>query len=172
MGDREDEADAAPVVRTRGPPLPEPVFERLVNPLVRWLLRSPFHGLVSDDVLLLTVTGRRTGREYAVPVGYEAHDGALYVTSHTDHVWWTNLRGGATVGVHLRGERRSGTAEVVEDDETVAAYVEGYIDRHGLDAVRRLAVVIEADERPDTEALVAGLAEAVVVRVELDGDAP
>ena len=156
-----------PPVRALDPPIPTAVFEYLVNPLVSAILRSRFHGAVSDSLLLLTYTGQKSGAEYTTPVGYEQRDGSLYVTSQTDRVWWKNLRGGAPVRVRLRGERHTGTAEVIEDDDAVAAYVLGFIDRHGLDSVRRLALAVEGEEVPTKEALAAGLSETVVVRVDL-----
>ena len=156
-------------VRPVTPPIPPAVFERLVNPLMERLLRSRLHPLVSDSLLLITFTGRRSGREYTTPVGYEQLDGTLYVTSQTDRTWWRNLRGGAPVTVHLRGERREGRAEVIEDDRAVAEYVRGYLDRHGLDAASRLALSVDAEGVPDLETLEAGLSAVVVVRIDLDG---
>lgn len=46
------------------------LLNRLVNPLVRTLLRSPLHFLLSRRLLLLQITGRRTGRVFEILVGY------------------------------------------------------------------------------------------------------
>lgn len=156
-------------VRPISPPVPPVVFERVVNPLMKRLLRSRLHPLVSDSLLLVTFTGRQSGREYTTPVGYEQLDGTLYVTSQTDRTWWRNLRDDAPVTVHLRGERREGRTEVIEDDRAVAEYVRGYLVRHGVDAASRLALSVDADEVPDLESLEAGLVEVVVIRIDLDG---
>lgn len=154
-------------VRTRTPPAwLQPAFT-VINPLMKALLRSPLHGFVSDSLLSITFTGRTSGREYTTPVGYEALDGTLYITSQTDRVWWKNLRGGAEVSVRLRGERRVGHAEVIEANEAVADYVLGFVDRNGLDSVGRLALSFRDDELPDRETLAAGLDEVVVVEIEL-----
>jgi len=154
-------------VRTLDMPIPKPVFERVVNPLFERLLRSPLHGLVSDSLLLVTFTGRQSGREFTTPVGYEQRGDSLYVTTQTDRTWWKNLRGGASVTVRLRGETRHGETEVLEADEAIAEYVAGYIDRHGLDSVRRLAIAVDGDEVPSEAELAAGLGETVVVRIDL-----
>jgi deazaflavin-dependent oxidoreductase (nitroreductase family) len=169
MADPVTDADGQtePAVRPVSPPIPPVVFERLVNPLMTMLLRSPLHFLVSDPLLLVTFTGRKSGREHTTPVGYEQRDGALYVTTQTDRVWWRNLRGGAEVTVRLGGERRRGRAEAIEDDGAVAEYVHGYLERHGLDAASRIALAVDADEMPDVETLRRGLSEVVVVRIEL-----
>ena len=42
-----------------------------LNPLVAWVLRSPLHPLLDRVLLLLRVTGRQTGRQYWIPVGYQ-----------------------------------------------------------------------------------------------------
>lgn len=160
-------AAADPPVKTMTPPIPKAVFEYVVNPLIKAVLSSRFHGLLSDALLLITFTGRKSGREYTTPVGYEERDGVLYITSQTDRVWWKNLRGGADVTVRLRGERRHGHATVIEGDEAVADYVLEFIDRHGLDSVNRLALSIVGDEVPDRGTLAAGLGEVAVIRVEL-----
>ena len=49
---------------------PFAVVNRVGNPLVRAVLRSPAHGLLSGHLALLTVTGRRSGRAFTFPVGY------------------------------------------------------------------------------------------------------
>lgn len=158
----------APVVRPMTPPIPPVVFERVINPLMKRLLRSPLHSIASDAFLLLTFTGRRSGQEYTTPVGYEQVDGTIYVTSQTDRNWWRNLRGGAEVTVGLRGERRAGRADVIEDDRAVAEHVHGFLERHGVSAASRIALSIDADGLPDVEALAAGLADVVVVEIYLD----
>ncbi|GIH81261.1 nitroreductase/quinone reductase family protein [Planobispora longispora] len=88
---------------------------RLVNPVVRRLARSPLHVLLDDAVVLLTVRGRRSGREITVPVGYAEQDGELLLVSRTGRRWWRNLVGGAPVRVLLRGRERWGTARVFTD---------------------------------------------------------
>lgn len=155
-------------VETLTPPIPKSVFEYCINPLMKALLRSPLHGLISDAVMLITFTGRKSGRTYTTPVGFEELDGTLYVTSQTDRVWWKNLRGGAQVEVRLRGNRRGGHAEVIEDNQAVADYVLGFVDRHGVDSMSRLALSVQGDELPDMEDLAAGLDDVVVIEIELD----
>ncbi|MDZ7702479.1 MAG: nitroreductase/quinone reductase family protein [Halobacteriales archaeon] len=161
-----------PPVTTRTPPgWLKPAFT-VINPLMRALLRSPLHGLVSDSLLLITFTGRKSGQEYTTPVGYDEVDGTLYVTSQIDRVWWKNLRGGADVSVRLQGEERAGHASVIEDDEQVADYVLGYLERHGIGAAGRLALSFRDDEVPDRETLASCLEDVAVIEIELaDADA-
>jgi hypothetical protein len=149
---------------------PEPLF-RVINPVVSLLLRSPLHSLLSDSLLLLTFTGRRSGDEYTTPVGYWVRDGELVVL--TDSPWWRNLRGGQPVTVRLRGAVREGVATAHPPLDVVAEYVETYAARNGWDGVRRLGVVLDGDRAPTRAELEAGLEGMVVVTVGLtDGDLP
>jgi hypothetical protein len=58
------------------------------------VLRSPLHGLLSRRTALITVTGRRSGREFTFPVGYEQRgDGVCITVGSPEHKrWWRNLR--------------------------------------------------------------------------------
>jgi deazaflavin-dependent oxidoreductase (nitroreductase family) len=100
------------------PHTPFVVVNRAVNPLVRALLRSPAHGLVSGHLALITVTGRRSGRTYTFPVGY--HRDGDRVTIGIDWPerkrWWRNLREPARVELRLAGERHTGTAQAHGDE--------------------------------------------------------
>lgn len=91
------------------------------NPLMTWLLRSPFHRLISGSVMLLRYTGRKSGKPYATPVNYLRDGDALTTVSSRDRTWWRNLRGGAPVTLLLQGKQTPARGEVIETDEGVAA---------------------------------------------------
>ena len=150
------------------PPLPETAY-RFVNPLFEALLRSPLHFLVSDRLLLIAFTGRRSGREFTTPVAYDREGETLAITSTTDSDWWRNLRGGQPVTVHLQGERRRAIAELTEDTETVAQYLRRYIERNGTENTGVVGVRIEDGHTPTLDELRQAAEDIVVVRVCLDG---
>ena len=86
-----------------------------LNPVVAWVLRSPFHPLLGRGLLLLRVTGRRTGRRYWIPVGYQ-RDGdtvTVLVSKAPCKQWWRNYRAPGPVHVLLRGRTLHGRAQVV-----------------------------------------------------------
>jgi len=89
-----------------------------LNPVVTWLLRSPMHGLLSRALMLLQVTGRRTGRRYWIPVGYQrAGDTITVLVSRAPRkLWWRNFREPAPVVVLLRGRLMHGKAAVLQPD--------------------------------------------------------
>jgi F420H(2)-dependent quinone reductase len=96
------------------------VLNRAINPLVASLLRSPLHRLASRRLAVITYTGRRSGRRYTIPVGYEMADRRVTITvgSPDRKVWWRNLTGaGAPVELVLRGRRRTGHARATRAGE-------------------------------------------------------
>ena len=99
---------------------------RLANPVVRAVLRSRLHPLLSARFLLLGYRGRRSGRSYEIPLRYAAlPDGRLVVVAlRPDRkLWWRSVTESALVSVVLMGERRSGSASLVEGRERDAALV-------------------------------------------------
>jgi deazaflavin-dependent oxidoreductase (nitroreductase family) len=89
------------------------------NPFMAWLLRSPLHFFVSNAILLLSVTGRKSGAIYTTPVQYRRVGDTVYTFTNQTRTWWKNLRGGAPVTMIVKGKRVQGTANALTDHETV-----------------------------------------------------
>ena len=85
------------------------------------LLKSPLHGLISKNILLLTYTGSKSGKTYRLPVNYIPVGDSLLVTSSRTRTWWRSLRKGAPVSLQLRGLLVQAQAQAVEDTQEVAA---------------------------------------------------
>ena len=95
------------------------VFPR-ANPVARWILKSPLHGLISWYVVLLLFKGRWTGRRYEVPLAYHrAADGVVEAVTSSKGTWWRNLGSEQQISVVFRGTKRPATIEVVRNDEQV-----------------------------------------------------
>ena len=86
-----------------------------LNPVVATLLRSRAHWLLSRGLTLVTVTGRRSGRRYTIPVGYlETSDGIIVLVDDApSKTWWRNYLDGGPIEVLLRGVRRHGEAHTL-----------------------------------------------------------
>jgi deazaflavin-dependent oxidoreductase (nitroreductase family) len=124
------------------------VVLRLVNPFVGLLLRSPLHGLMSADVMLITVTGRRSGRRYTMPVSYLRDGDRVRCLTGREMTWWRNLRGGADVTLQLAGEERRGRAEAVVDDaDRIERALADFLTRLPRDAVY-YEVGLDGAQRP------------------------
>src|SRR5262245_16571261 len=89
-----------------------------MNRVVDFVLRSRFHWLLSRGLTLITVTGRRTGRRYTIPVGYLETSGAVVVLvgDAPSKTWWRNYLQPGPIEVSLRGIARFGSAVVIPPD--------------------------------------------------------
>jgi len=90
---------------------------RVVNVPMRRLLRLPFHTPLSGRLMLLTFTGRRTGRVYRQPVSY-VPDGDTLLTPAGGR-WKLNLREGEAIRVRLRGRDVLARPEFIRDVDEV-----------------------------------------------------
>lgn len=90
------------------------------NPMMVWLLKSPLHGFISKGVMLVTVTGRKSGRSISTPTNYVRDGNTLWVISWRERTWWRNLRGGTNVRVLLSGKSVEGRGLVIEEEKAVA----------------------------------------------------
>lgn len=129
---------------TKPPPL---WLFRALNPLMRTLLRSPLHGLVSGMLMLLSYTGRKSGKTFTIPIGYFAWD-TDEVMAFTTARWWTNLQGGTPVTLLLKRQPVKAVPTVIHEHEAVIATLEEFIKRRGLAAARKLPVGLPTDREP------------------------
>ena len=90
------------------------------NRLVALLLRSPLHPMASGQLALITVRGRRSGRDYTFPVGYRRDDTRVEIPVGWPErkLWWRNLQDGAPVELLLKGEAWTGRAQVRTDERS------------------------------------------------------
>ena len=97
------------------------------NDFMAWVLRSPFHGVLSNGMALITVTGRKTGKTYTTPVGFYEDGSYLWVVTSRERTWWRNLQGGADVKLLLKRKPVNGFAETELDSEAVMTRMYDYI---------------------------------------------
>ncbi len=144
--------------------MPESAFTRLGNQMTAALLRSPLHGILSANTMLITVTGRKSGQPITTPVNYVRSGRDLLVTSMRSRQWWRNARGGAPVLLLLRGKAVRGAAAVIEDERGVADALAAQI--HAASQVAKwYGVTLDATGNPDFTALDRLAKTRVVVRI-------
>ena len=148
------------------------VLQRLVryfNPVARFLLATPLHSLMSGRLMLLSFTGRKTGRSYTTPVSYVRIGDSLLVPG--GGAWWRNLEGTSQTQVCLHGVWSGVTPEVITEPIAVAELMQRML---AVNPALALFTGIKPglDGRPDAAALARErLRGFVVVRLRLDGGA-
>jgi hypothetical protein len=131
-----------------------------------WVLRSPFHQLLSENMLLISVTGRKSGREYTLPVNYQRAGDEIWITSRRERTWWRNLRGGAPVKLRLAGKQVRGRGEVFEDDMEVAKYLAEFLQR-SPSLARYFDVGLDSEGKLRGEDVARAALDRVIVRVKI-----
>jgi deazaflavin-dependent oxidoreductase (nitroreductase family) len=140
--------------------------QRALNVLMRAVLRSPAHRLVSGRVLEITVTGRKTGKAYRLPVGYVASEDALLIGTAGN--WRRNLDPGMRVPVLVGGRRRTATVEIVTDEQRCAGYYRDILAGNPVHG-RYAGIRAEPGGGPNRDDLRRALAQGLaVVWLELD----
>lgn len=134
-----------------------------VNRMMTWLLRSPFHRVVSSSILTLTFTGRKSGKVYTTLLSYTHQGGQFIVFTHSQ--WWKNLQGGAPVTVRVQGQDVSGRAEVVaHEPATILPYLRTHLTQLTRD-LRYYAVKLDANGKPNEADLALAAAQSVLIRI-------
>ncbi len=148
------------------------MFFPVVNRVMRLLLHSPLHRLMSGNVMVLYFRGRRTGQHRWTPVRYlrEGEDGVICLTGR-ETGWWPNLLGEAPVELQLGGRRVAATAQALPDDaERKDAALRQMMERFPADAAYH-GIVLRRGEGISEEQYRQAVARDVLVIFHLkEGD--
>jgi deazaflavin-dependent oxidoreductase (nitroreductase family) len=121
--------------------------------------------MVSKSILLITFTGRKSGKTYTTPVSYSQSGDQVQVFTHAG--WWKNLSPGAPVTLRLRGRELQGLAEpVAGDKQAVAAGLLEHLRKVPSDA-RFYGVTFDGDQNPRAEEVERAAQTVVMIRVRL-----
>jgi hypothetical protein len=107
---------------------------RLVNRVVRGLLGSPAHRLLSGSTCVVRYRGRRSGTEFSTPTQYARQgDGLVILVGRAEaKQWWRNFQEDRTVDVLVAGRWLPMTGRAVlgaaQPDE-IAPLLEAYLRR-------------------------------------------
>ena len=105
----------------------------MLNKTMKFVLRSPLHGMISKYLTLITFTGRKSGKTYSTPVSYYQQNNQVTIFTHAN--WWKNLQNGASVSLRLRGRELQGLAKAVADDKgAIAAKLTAHLKKSPFDA--------------------------------------
>lgn len=121
---------------------------RVINPAMRLLLRTPLAGPARDQLMVVTVRGRKTGRQYAIPLSAHRIDNTLYAL--TDAAWKNNFRDGAPAEVLHNGKTTTMRGELIEDRATVANLFQRCAESYGAKRAQRAMGLAFRDQRIPT----------------------
>ncbi len=146
---------------------PSVKFARKANKVIRPLLASRFHKVLSGRLMLLTYNGRKSGREYTIPIGYFDWDPGTVLAMSSQLGWIPSMRSGPTVRLRIRGREHSAVPTVIEEDTQVAAVLREFVNRTGPKAAKGLMLGLPGDRQPTDEEVLAAAAKTRLVRFRL-----
>jgi deazaflavin-dependent oxidoreductase (nitroreductase family) len=127
---------------------------KAVNVPMRLVLGLPFPTPPGGALMLLTFTGRKSGRTYRQPVSY-VRDGDTLLTPGGGQ-WTLNMRDGRPVRIRLRGRDITARPELVTDPAEVDRLF-GVIVRENPRAARFIPIPRDLDGHLDPNALRAAI---------------
>ena len=115
--------------------------------------------------MLITFTGRKSGKTYTTPVSYSQSGDQVTIFTHA--TWWKNLRDSAPVSLRIRGQEFQGLAEpVAEDKQAVAAGLSAHLRKVPSDA-RYYGVTFDEHKNPNPEEVQQAVQTVVMIRIRL-----
>jgi len=139
----------------------------VINPIVKFILSSPFHGLMSRNTVLLEFTGRKSGNLYTTPVSYHRTNGRLHCFTDKANKWWRNLRVGNEIALMLRGRKVKGKPTVLADGSAaMQTALHDLLVASPRDAAHA-GVSFGADGRPVASDLARASEKLVFISIEL-----
>jgi len=140
---------------------------KAANTVIRPLLRSPLHGLVSGRLMLLDYTGGTTGRRYCFPVGYFGWDAGGVLAFSTQR-WPAHIAAARAVRVLIRGRWYDALPTVISGQEDKAALLTEFARRKGARAAKGLMLGLPGDRQPAREETLAAAAKTTITRFTLN----
>ena len=102
-------------------PMLKKYFFRMINPWMAILLRSPVSFLVHKRILVVEYQGRKTGRQYRIPLSYHLCDNRICCLTESTGIWWRNLVDyPGKVDIWLEGKKESCHVAIGDDADSDA----------------------------------------------------
>jgi F420H(2)-dependent quinone reductase len=122
----------------------------VANVVMRRLLSLPFPTPLSRRLMLLTVTGRRTGKVYRQPISY-VRSGDTLLTPGGGR-WTRNLETGRPVSLRLSGKDHPAIPTIIDDLEEVQRHLTVIVTANPA-AKKFMPIAVDQQGRPHRDTL-------------------
>lgn len=138
-------------------------FFALAGYVVRPILRSPLHALLSHQVMVLTYTGGRSGRRYSFPIGYFSWDDHE-VLAFSSRSWPKALPGAKNIHLIIRGISYPADVTVVSEHDRKMELLAEFAREKGPRTAKRLMLGLPRDRLPSSAELDSASDQTTIVR--------
>lgn len=132
----------------------------VINTILRTLLRTtvmgnyvvaiPRHRAARNELMVVSFTGRKTGRHYSLPLTAHRIDNELYALTAAG--WKRNFRDSATAEVLLNGKTTTMRGDLIEDRSVVADLYRRCAESYGVKrAQQRMGLKFRDGRMPTLE---------------------
>ena len=126
----------------------------LINPVVAFLARSPLHFLISHQVLVIQFKGRKSGKQYLVPVSYHEHESSYTCVTLRSNIWWRNLKEVSHTKIWLKGTLKNAQIDLeFNNDQIVESTLRDLVTNNRVDAYFA-KIKLNKDGSPDSDNLI------------------
>jgi hypothetical protein len=155
--------DQSPAVTLSHPPAG---LLRAVNPMLGFLLKTPLAGPLRNQMMVVNVKGRKSGRQYSIPLSAHQIDNSLYAL--TTAPWKNNFRDGAPADVLHGGKTTAMRGELITDPAVVADLSHRCAESYGAKRAQAMMGLKFRDDRvPTLEEFADAAAREKMVAVKL-----
>lgn len=137
--------EQAPAITISHPPA---ALLRVVNPALGFLLRTRLAGAAREQMMVVNITGRKTGRRYSIPLSAHRINGTMYAL--TSAPWKNNFRDGAIADVLHRGTTAPMRGELLTDPAVVGDLSHRCAESYGAKLAQRSMGLKFRDQRVPT----------------------
>lgn len=127
---------------------PPAALLRLVNPILRSLLHTPLAGPLRTQLMVVSFTGRKTGRHFSIPLSAHVIDNDLYAL--TEAGWKHNFSDGAAAQVVYDGKTTAMRGELIRDRAVVSELFLRAAQAYGVKRGQRMLGLSFRDRRIPT----------------------
>jgi hypothetical protein len=133
------------------------------NAIMRPLLKSPLHGLLSSRLMLLSYVGGKTGSKYTFAIGYFpwGNRDVLVLSSAS---WPKTIDSANDIQVLIKRRWLHAEPTVIRQDDQKADILGEFARRNGPKAAKGLMLGLPGDRQPDRQELLAAAAKTTLVR--------
>lgn len=148
--------------------LPDDRPPNWANSLMKWACTTPgIQKMVGQGVALLSFKGRKTDKDYTIPISYYREDDTVTVITKRQRRWWHNFETPIEVELRLAGVVYAGKAEIRADHDENLDFMTEFLQKRPIDAK---AYGLAKDEltRDQIERIIPHI---VLIRIEITPDA-
>ena len=110
-----------------------------------WLLRHGLMGSLANEIMVITVSGRKTGRKYSTPIGF-LRDGETIIALSRGSNWFKNAVATGTAQIEIKGVTTKVSVTPVKDQVERERIFELYQRERAKNFTRLFGVAVDAPE--------------------------